>query len=218
MRWLTVALSLTMGLFGGLLIHIHRAARREQRILASRDVVIVLGTAVSGDEPSPVFETRIQHGLRLHDLGRVHTILFTGGLGSHAQLAESEVAARYAQKQGISAEALLVETHSTNTFENLREAARLMHKRGLQSAYIVSDPLHLQRAMRMADDLGLDAAPAPTPFAPHNNLFGYAFYLVYEGVCTLAYWIERETGWLDSAEARPAISHSLHSLNHRKAA
>jgi hypothetical protein len=35
---------------------------------------------------------------------------------------------------------------------------------------VVSDPLHMRRAMRMAIDLGLDAHPSPTPTSRYRSL------------------------------------------------
>ncbi len=199
-------------LFAGLLLHIHVAARRPRPSLARRDVAIVLGTAVSGETPSPVFETRIRHGIWLLEHGRVDRLLFTGGLGMDGRLAEAEVACRFAAAQGVPPDRILCETRSTTTLQNLIEATALMHANGLHRAYLVSDPLHLQRGMRMARDLGLDVAPAATPFSPHNNLQSYAGYLLYEGLCTAGYLIGRELRFLPGIAPRPGISHAIHNL------
>lgn len=49
------------------------------------DCAIILGAAVSGALPSPVFEERIKHGISLYDSGKVSTLIFTGGYGeSHS--------------------------------------------------------------------------------------------------------------------------------------
>jgi hypothetical protein len=114
------------------------------------DVAIVLGAAVYGDRPSPVFEERIRHGIGLYKAKAVEKLLFTGGFGEGAGAAESLVARRYALARGIPAEAILTETLSRTTKQNLVEARRLMRAEGLESALIVSDPLHMKRAMRMA--------------------------------------------------------------------
>ena len=64
---------------------------------------------------------------------------------------------------GVPEESILVETESGTTMHNLVEAQLLMRDAGLQTALVVSDPLHLRRAMEMADDLGLDARASGTP-------------------------------------------------------
>jgi uncharacterized SAM-binding protein YcdF (DUF218 family) len=45
-----------------------------------------------------------------------------------------------------------------------------MRQNGLTSAIIVSDPLHMKRAMLMADDLAIAAASSPTPTSRYRSL------------------------------------------------
>lgn len=127
------------------------------------DVAIVLGAAAYDARPSPVFEERIRHAIRLHRSGVVRKLLFTGGYGPGARYAESSVGRRYAINHGVRAADTLIETASRTTHGNLTEARRMMRRNRLRTALIVSDPLHLKRALRMADDLGLEAVGAPTP-------------------------------------------------------
>lgn len=133
------------------------------------DVAIVLGAAVYLSGPSPVFEERIKHGIELYRAGKVRTLLFTGGYGNSAKLAESTVAKRYAVKRGVPPQAILTETKSRTTRENLLQARRLMRKNGSLKAMVVSDPLHLKRALKMAGDLGINASAAPTPTSRYRS-------------------------------------------------
>lgn len=134
------------------------------------DCVIVLGAAAYGDRPSPVFEERIKHAIALIRAGEASTIIFTGGYGDGASHAESEVGASYAVSAGVRRAAILLETNSRTTRQNLAEAKALMDAAGLQSAIIVSDPLHLKRASVMADDLGICAVTSPTPTSRYRSL------------------------------------------------
>lgn len=133
------------------------------------DVAIVLGAAVYADRPSPVFEERIRHGIILHRKGVVRKLLFTGGYGDGARWAEADVAKRVALERGIPSQAILTETKSRTTRENLLEARSLMRNHGIETAIIVSDPLHLKRAIKMAGDLGIDASAAPTPTSRYRT-------------------------------------------------
>lgn len=133
------------------------------------DVAIILGAAAYGTRPSPVFEERIKHGIALYRTKQVQRLLFTGGYGFEAELAESEVGRRYAIREGVPAQAILVETHSHTTRENIIYARRLMIANNLNDALIVSDPLHLKRALRMARDLQVGAHAAPTPTTPYRS-------------------------------------------------
>jgi len=121
------------------------------------DVAIVLGTAVWGDKPSPVFRERINHGIRLYKNGYVKKIIFTGGKVNSNVLSESYVAKKYAEKQGVDTKDILIEERSRITQENLKFAKDLMIENHLPKALIVSDPLHMKRGMSMAKDLNISA-------------------------------------------------------------
>ena len=116
---------------------------------AKADAIIVLGAAAYDAKPSPVFEERIRHGLDLYEARFAPLLIFTGGYGgTGARFSESQVARRYALKHGVPDDAILIETASRNTVQNLVEAKRLMDQRNLHRVIIVSDPLHMARALR----------------------------------------------------------------------
>lgn len=130
---------------------------------ADADVAIVLGAGIRRNgEPSPVFRERINHAVELYEQGIVGAIIFTGGVGPGNQLAGSEVARQYALENGVPPTYIFIETKSQDTLENLAEAQRMMESKSFQTALIVSDPLHMYRAMKMADDLGINAKSSPT--------------------------------------------------------
>jgi uncharacterized SAM-binding protein YcdF (DUF218 family) len=130
---------------------------------APADAILVLGAAAYDARPSPVFQERIRHALDLYRRGYADTLVFTGGYGYGARFSESQVARRYAMREGVPADAILIETLSRTTYENLREARALMLERGLHRVIVVSDPLHMSRALRLARRLGIDAVGSSTP-------------------------------------------------------
>lgn len=128
------------------------------------DAIIVLGAAAYDAKPSPVFEERIRHGIDLYNRGLAPKLIFTGGYGgTGARFSESQVARRYALRQGVPENAILIESISRNTHENLHQALTLMQDHNLHSAIIVSDPLHMARALRLSGELGIRAVGSPTP-------------------------------------------------------
>jgi uncharacterized SAM-binding protein YcdF (DUF218 family) len=131
---------------------------------ASADAIIVLGAAAYDAKPSPVFEERIRHGLDLYRQGYAPKLIFTGGFGgARARFSESQVARRYALKQEIPADAILIETRSRTTRQNLVEAKVLMARHDMHKVIVVSDPLHMARALRLSRELGIDALASSTP-------------------------------------------------------
>ncbi|MDR2871379.1 MAG: YdcF family protein, partial [Xanthomonadaceae bacterium] len=128
------------------------------------DAIIVLGAAAYDARPSPVFEERIRHGLSLYRHGYAPRLIFTGGYGGRgARFAESQVAERYALQHAVPAEAILIETSSHTTRGNLLEARALMREHGLHRVIVVSDPLHMARALRLCRELDIDALGSATP-------------------------------------------------------
>jgi uncharacterized SAM-binding protein YcdF (DUF218 family) len=126
------------------------------------DAAIVLGAAAWDVRPSPVLRERINHAIQLYKDKQVKKLIFTGGKGHGASMAESEVALRYAIQEGVPRNAIHTEDVSETTYENLSEAQRIVEAEGYKRVLIVSDPFHLRRSISMARDLGLDAYPSPT--------------------------------------------------------
>lgn len=133
------------------------------------DAAIVLGAAVWNGYPSPVFEERIKHSIKLYHSGQVNTLIFTGGIGAGDSKSEAAVAMEYALNSGVPAEAIIVEKQSKFTFENLRFASELMVVNQIERVLIVSDPLHMRRAMMIAKDVGIKAMPSPTETSRYQS-------------------------------------------------
>ena len=134
------------------------------------DVAIVLGAGTINNEASPVFKERVNHAVELYKEGTVKIIIITGGLGEGSVLDDSEVALQYAVECGVPQADLIAEKTSTVTQENLENAAVIMKENGFETAVIISDPLHMARAMLMAKDAGINAVSSPTPTSAYKTL------------------------------------------------
>lgn len=133
------------------------------------DAAIVLGAAVWGQEPSPVFRERINHAINLYKNGSVKTIIFTGGVGESNEPAEAIVGKNYAIAQQVKAADIFTETESRTTHQNLKNALEVANAHQLTKFLIVSDPLHMKRAVLMARGLGMDAHSSPTPTTRYRS-------------------------------------------------
>jgi len=127
------------------------------------DAAVVLGAAVWSRNVSPVFRERINHAVDLYRQGKVRKLIFTGGQGNSNEPTEAAAASSYAQANGIPIQDILVEQKSHTTFENIVNAKQLADANSLKTVLVVSDPMHMKRAMTMARDVGLIAYPSPTP-------------------------------------------------------
>ena len=131
---------------------------------------MVLGAAAWEDEPSPVLRERINHSIWLYENDYVDKIIFTGGNGEGDQYAESEVARDYAIKNNVNAEDILIETTSKITEENLKYAYEIAVEENFDTFTIVSDPLHMKRAILMAKNIGMEAYSSPTQSSVYKSL------------------------------------------------
>lgn len=134
------------------------------------DVAIVLGAAASDVEVSPVFRERINQSIRLYQSGYVKKIIITGGYGEGNMHSDAYMGALDAKEQGIPEEDIFIEEQSTITQENLENAKVIMENNDFDSALIVSDPLHMKRAMRLAKDAGILAYSSPTTTSMYQGM------------------------------------------------
>ena len=155
------------------------------------DAAVILGSAVWGDEPSPVFEERIRHGILLYQEGYVRKLIFTGGKGEGQKYSESSVAKKYAIKNGIPENDIFLEEQSSITQENLEFVIPVREGNNLSSFLIVSDPLHMKRAMLMAKDYNFQAYSSPTRTSRYKSAGSRIRFLARETFFYTGYCIYR---------------------------
>lgn len=156
------------------------------------DAAIVLGAAVWSTGVSPVFEERINHGIDLYRNRKVRKLIFTGGQGNSNEPTESSAARHYAMQRGVPASDILIEEKSHTTYENILYAKQVADGNGLRKVLIVSDPLHMKRAVSMALDVGLDADPSPTPTTRYQGFASQARLLAHETYYYVGYLLRRQ--------------------------
>lgn len=138
--------------------------------LVKTDVAVVLGAAAWDDEPSPVLRERINHSIWLYENDYVDKIIFTGGKGKGNKYAESEVARDYAIKNNVNSDDILIETKSRITEDNLKYAYKIAVEKNFNTFTIVSDPLHMKRAILMAKNIGMEVYSSPTQSSVYKTL------------------------------------------------
>jgi len=158
---------------------------------ASADAAIVLGAAVWSSGVSPVFRERINHGIDLYRTGKVRKLIFTGGQGNPGEPTESAAARDYALQSGVPAQDILIEEKSHTTYENIQYAKQVADAHNIKRVLIVSDPLHMKRAVLMAQDVGLKAEPSPTPSTRYQSVKSQLGLLMHETYYYIGYLIRR---------------------------
>lgn len=153
------------------------------------DVAIVLGAGTGNDEVTPVFRERLNHGIWLYENGYVDKIILTGGYGKGNVHSDAYVARMYVVANGIPESDILLEEESTITQENIKNAKTIMDDRSYDTAVLVSDPLHMKRAMQMAADYGIEAYSSPTPTTMYRSIKNKILFLAREVFFYIGYQI-----------------------------
>lgn len=130
------------------------------------DAIIVLGAAQYQGRPSPVLRARLDHAIALHRDSVAPVLILTGGVGVGDTISEAEVGRRYAVRQGVDHRQIIVERAGLSTEQSIRAVARLMEKRGMSSAVLVSDPFHMLRLRIVAGRHGIRSNTSPTRSSP----------------------------------------------------
>jgi len=144
------------------------------------DVAIVLGAGTNDGKLPPVFKERINHSILLYNNGIVNKIILTGGFGKGQKQSDSQTAKYYAIEKGIPEENIIIEEKSKYTTENLEQSKQIMDSLGMKSALIVSDPLHMKRAIKLAENYGIVCKSSPTKTTMYKSTYPKIKQLLYE--------------------------------------
>lgn len=155
------------------------------------DVAIVLGAGTYNGELSPVYRERLNHGIWLYENGYVDFLILTGGMGKGSSISDAAVARQYVVSKSVPEKAIFIEEKSTITEENLENAKAIMDENSFHTAIIVSDPLHMKRAMLMAGDYGISAYSSPTPTTMYRSFRTRFSFLIREEFFYVGYSIVR---------------------------
>lgn len=147
-----------------LVVGIHLYGRRNHA--RPSDAIVVLGAAQYDGRPSPVLKARLDHAIALYNDGVAKRLIMTGGVGAGDTVSEAVVSRRYAIREGVPADAILVEKTGLTTLQSMRAVARMMDERGLESAVLVSDPFHMLRLKLLSMRVGITGHTSPTPYSP----------------------------------------------------
>jgi uncharacterized SAM-binding protein YcdF (DUF218 family) len=169
---------------------IHSQARNDET--APADAIVVLGAAQWNGRPSATLRARLDHALSLYQQGLAPFIVLTGGQGVGDQFSEAEVSAEYLFERGVPRESMATVGGSTS-WTSLQEAGQVLSQRSIRDVLMVSDPFHMFRVKRMADDLGLEPLGSPTQTSPIREASPLEYrYMAREVFAYLAYlFLER---------------------------
>lgn len=140
------------------------------------DIIVVLSGAI--DLPVPPrreFEIthsgdRLLYAFRLFKADKASQILLTGGSRYHEarELTEAYLSQTLLEEMGVPRSALILESKSVNTYENLVGVKELVGDMTYKRLLLVTSAAHMPRAVAVAEKIGLatmhDVIPAPTDY------------------------------------------------------
>lgn len=130
------------------------------------DAIVVLGAAQYNGRPSPVLRARLDHALRLYQEGYAPLLVVTGGKQPGDAYTEADAGEMYLTAHGVPKSALLMESQSHDTWDNLKGVQGQLRQRGAKRLLIVSDGFHILRAKLMARKLGFTSYGSPAKDSP----------------------------------------------------
>jgi uncharacterized SAM-binding protein YcdF (DUF218 family) len=152
------------------------------------DAIVVMGAAQYDGRPSPVFASRLDHGVALFLAGDAPRLIVTGGKASGDRTTEAAVGRAFAVQRGVPPDAILMEDQSRTTLESVRAVAALLQADGATTAIFVSDRPHMLRVLRMAADAGITAWGSPTRTSPIESDLGGRIDATIHELGALAYY------------------------------
>jgi vancomycin permeability regulator SanA len=144
-------------------------------------VALILGAEVYADgRPSPALSNRLDVGIELLRLGRVRTLLMSGGNGTF----EIGSMRAYAIAHGVAAEAILLDAGGERTLASCLQARDAFQVRRL---IVVSQEEHMARAVYTCRRIGLDADGVVAPEFTGDRV---VVYQVRERFALVFAWLE----------------------------
>jgi len=131
--------------------------------IKNADYLIILGTRLSGDQPSSLLYERITTAAAYLKENPKTIAIASGGQGQDEMVSEASVIKESLMQLGIDEQRIITESKSTRTLENFQYSLDYIDKDS--TVVVVTNRFHLFRAKCIAEDLGLNVTglPAATP-------------------------------------------------------
>jgi uncharacterized SAM-binding protein YcdF (DUF218 family) len=145
------------------------------------DAIAVFGAAEYLGHPSPVLHARLDHAAELYE-EKIAPLVITlgGGSAGDAGNTEGAVGRDYLLAKGVPYEAIVAETRSIDTEEQVGDLASIARSRGLKRIVVVSDGTHLFRIQKECEAAGLAVYTSPRAPLGHVDRWDLAMRYMHE--------------------------------------
>lgn len=138
---------------------------------AGRTAIVLLGGGTVRGPSGDDIHSNIAAHSRIHEAARLYYecktvtedchILPSGGDPLKNGASEAEVMSRELQEIGVSADDILLEPKSNNTFQNAQFTSEILRDQHFDHTLLVTSGFHLKRALTYFEHFGIIAIPAP---------------------------------------------------------
>lgn len=107
---------------------------------------------------------RLMQAIDLYNSGKIDKIIITGGSGmlNDQNFKEAEIAKEMLLGINLSADDIIIETNSRNTYENANFTLNLIHQKNLNEPFLlITSASHMRRALAVFQKAGLAVHPFP---------------------------------------------------------
>jgi uncharacterized SAM-binding protein YcdF (DUF218 family) len=131
------------------------------------DAIVVLGAGVKGGALVDESLRRTLYGMELFKRGMAPIIVFSGPAEQEEpSLSEAEVRQNLAEEMGIPHDRIITVSKVLTTREESQQVAAELEKLHATSVLLVTEALHMRRAMAVFEKAGLKTIPAPSDDLP----------------------------------------------------
>lgn len=121
------------------------------------DAILILGAGIFTEEVTPMLKDRLDCALKLYRTNQHANIIVSGGQGPDEPISEALAMQRYLVAHGVPTQKIIMEDHSTSTYENIKFTKSLLVNRLPRNAKMicVTSQFHILRALRFGQKFNL---------------------------------------------------------------
>ena len=132
----------------------------QRAVAGPADVIIVPGVQYNGNNWNMVMKWRVHWSALLYKKGLAKNIIYSGN-AVYTPYTEAKIMAMYAEKMGIPAEHIFLETKAEHTTENLYYSWLIAKEKGFEKIAFATDPFQGRLITPYIKEFGLDVQLIP---------------------------------------------------------
>lgn len=140
--------------------------------IENRDIAIVFGAGIKeNNEPSDILADRVEVAVDLYNKKKIKKILMSGD-NSTIYHNESLVMKEYATNLGVPEKDIVLDFAGFNTYSTCVRAKEIF---GISSAILVTQDYHLNRALYLCNNVGVDSIGVSSDLRKYILQFKFSF-------------------------------------------